>query len=334
MQVGAVLTISEVNENEGEVPALARLSEGNARLFTRNGGLTVLGHNLRERTNDKLHQLGVNRPTVVRSYPVAANSSLTANHSDPAWERAITKWLKQGVSVLFLLREGAYSDLDFQELLRFHLERKADLTQVYAADGCLDVALVKTDGLRNTAGISATIATRLRLLIPQHERFFYRGYVNRLRKPADFVRLIEDGLHGRCALRPLGTEIASGVWFGEGADADPSCVIGAPCFVGEGTRVASACRISRDSSIERGCEIDAGTTIEHSWILPATYVGVGLNVRHAIVSNNSMFHLDRNTQITITDRRLIGATHSPSWFGIGGVANRPALAEGPTINRT
>ena len=208
---------------------------------------------------------------------------------------------------LLLVRTGGYSDLAFEELLRFHGERGAALTQAYAADGSLDMAVVNTNFLRDVDG---AYRKTLSGLISDQERFFYRGYVNRLCRPQDFHRLTEDALSGKCDLRPVGTEVGPGIWFGSGAEVDESCAIDGPAFVGAGTRIAACCNISGGSAIERDCEIDCGTTVEQSWILQETYVGLGLNVRRSIVSNQRMFHLDRKTEIAISDPRLIRATKS------------------------
>lgn len=321
MQIGAVLTLSEAKENEIDFPALStRGGHKRQRLLSRvpENTVTVLGNNLGGRIFSKLRELGVTQPTVIAetesskqlSWP---NLSLGGD-SGSAWEQAIARWVQENTDVLFLIRGSSFTDLDFNELLRFHLERQGALTQVYAADGYLDIAVLNARVLReNTANYKTTLSS----LLPQHERFFHRGYVNRLRKPADFMQLIADGLQQRCDLQPVGTEIASGVWLGDGAEVDASCVIAGPAFVGAGTRVGACCTVGAGSAIEAACEIDSGTSIEQSWILPGTYVGVGLNVRRCVVSNKKIFHLDRNTEVEVPDRRLIGATRSGSMFGVG-----------------
>ena len=45
-------------------------------------------------------------------------------------------------------------------------------------------------------------------------------------------KLVEDGLSGECGLRPLGTQIAEGVWHGAGAQVDSSAMINGPAFIG------------------------------------------------------------------------------------------------------
>ena len=221
--------------------------------------------------------------------------------------------MQQGAELLLLLRVSAYSDLDYCELLQFHRDKQSSLTQVYGPTGSLDVALVNATLLRNAKGVYRRI---LSTLIPEQQRFFYRGYINRLSKPQDFRKLVEDGLYRRCGLRPLGIETAHRVWCGPGAQVEPSAGVSGPAFIGAGSRIAACCNISGASSIERNCEIDCGTVVDQSCILQDAYVGVGLDVRHSIVSNKKLFHLDRNIEVGIADRRLIG-TAKPIPFAHG-----------------
>lgn len=307
MQIGAMLILSgwEDRDDSSELnPGF--VSTGITKLPVSSVG--ILGQSLRDRTLAQLRAAGVQGPIVVPDGPAfnALWSRHAANDSISAWDKAVAHWTHTGVDALVLLRASFYSDLDFNELIRFHVERRAALTQVYTP-GVLDLAVVNTQWLRD----------RGRSVHREPERFYYNGYTNRLRKPSDFSQLIEDALCGRCALRPEGTEVASGVWFGDGAEVDDSCVIGGPCFIGAGTRIGSCCTVSGGSAVENNCEIDAGTTIDQSWILSGTYVGVGLNVRRSIVANQRIFHLDRETEVAITDRRLIGTTQSFPFFGAG-----------------
>ena len=328
MQVGAIEALSHRQERGTDAHAQSRRREG---LFAgTDSGLTILGNDLTERTISALRRTGVNRPTVLREGLALSELSrgryATLDNSHLRWEQALAHSVEQGFDLVLLIGTPAYTDLNFDELLRFHMERAASLTQVYAADRALNIAAVSLAGLRNG---SASLLNALGALLAKRERFPYRGYVNSLRAPADFVQLIEDSLHQRCGLRPAGLEIANGVWFGDAAEVDDSCVVGAPSFIGANTRIAACCTISGGSAIESACHVDSGTAIERSWILPGTYVGVGLNVRRSIVSKGKMFHLDRKTEITVTDRRLIGATRSLPFFGGGeGLLGRaPVSAE-------
>jgi hypothetical protein len=312
VQIGAILTLAGQRKAEGddsEVPRkyarreTAGFLSGASRVL-----LDVLGQSLLDRTIGKLRDFGTSQPTVIAegaaSSPVLPSHSAKTSAFIAAWETAVSRYVQLGAEFLLLLRVNAYSDLDYCELLQFHLDKQSSLTQVYGPTGSLDVALVNAALLRNAKGAyRRTLST----LIPEQERFFYRGYINRLSKPQDFRKLVEDGLYGRCGLRPVGIETADGVWSGPGAHVESSAVISSPAFIGAGSRIAACCNISGASSIERNCEIDCGTVVDQSCILQDAYVGVGLDVRHSIVSNKKLFHLNRNIEVGIADRRLIGA---------------------------
>jgi carbonic anhydrase/acetyltransferase-like protein (isoleucine patch superfamily) len=275
------------------------------------GGLTILGNDLLERTATMLSSAGVKRPTVVyealplNRLPVDCSSKVTSSSS--VWEQALSQSVQSGVDVLLVIGAAAYTELDYSELVRFHLERRAAMTQVYADGAPLDIVVIDTAQLRDTGG---ACIRKIGALRAECEQFNYPGYANRLRGPEDFMQLVEDALYRRCELRPAATEIANGLWIANGAEVDDSCVIGAPSFIGDYSRIAACCNISGGSAIESACHVDSGTIIERSWILSNPYIGIGLNVRRSIVSKRKMFHLDRKTEITTTDRRLFGSTRS------------------------
>ena len=49
-------------------------------------------------------------------------------------------------------------------------------------------------------------------------------------------------------------------------------------------------------------------------MLQDSYVGVALDVRRAVVSGQKMFALNRNTEIRISDRRLLASNAKPNWL--------------------
>ena len=312
MQIGAILTIAGEQHAGGQFADpprkykrkdTGRFLGGSSRVL-----LDVLGQNLLTRAVGKLRDFVTAAPTVI-SEGMPSGQLLPARSAKTtafitAWEDAVAKYVQQGAGLLLLQRVSSYSDLEYNDLLQFHLERQARLTQVYAPDGSLDMALVDATLLRDTG---EAYRRTLSSLIPEQERFFYQGYVNRLNRPQEFRKLIEDGLNGQCGLRPLGTEVGPSIWQGQGAQVDSSAVIAGPAFIGAGTRIAACCTLSGASTIEWNCEVDCGTTVEQSCILQGAYLGVGLDVRRSIVTDNRLFHLDRNVELRISDRRLIGA---------------------------
>lgn len=321
MEIAAILTLAA---RTGSETGAADPSIGENRRRKRflsnvpDAKLEVLGKSLLDRNISRLRGTGVAFTSVIPEgsalTQLLPTRSATSNEFISAWEKAIGEYVRQGVDTLLLLRTSTYTDLDYEELLRFHSERRAGLTQVYGADSSVDVAVVNAKLLRESGN---AYRTTLSNLIPDQEHFYYQGYINRLRKPKDFRRLTEDALTGKCNLLPVGTEVGDGIWFGAGAEVDDSCVISGPAFIGSGTRLAACTSISGGSAVERNCEIDCGTTVDQSWILQETYVGLGLTVRSSIVSNQKMFNLDRKTELAINDPRLIRATKSFSLVGAG-----------------
>ncbi len=322
MEIAAIVAISASKRSDATSSQASPTMNGPltrlSGLFTiREVAQNVLGHNLIERTISRLRDLGITTTIVVPEMPSVGQLSflktLITGDSHSAWQRAIARAIGQGAEHLLLLRSDVYTDLNYEDMIRSHIEQRAMLTSVYAADDPLDIALLDSRVL-GTNECTPQIEAGA---VIEDNRFFYQGYVNRLCGPEDFMRLAEDGLHGNCGLSPNGAEVEPGIWLGEGAKIDDSCVISGPCFVGAEVRVGTCCMLGDGTAIERGCAIDSGTAIEQSWVLPGTYVGVGLNVRHSIVSSRGIFHLGRNTEVSINDRRLIGPVRSRTWPSIG-----------------
>jgi hypothetical protein len=303
VQIAAILTLAARTGSENGSADPSRDENRRRKRFLTNvpdAKLEVLGKSLLDRNISRLRESGVESTSVIPEgsalTQLLPTRSATSNDFISAWEKAIGEYVQQGIDTLLLLRTSTYTDLNYEELLRFHSERHAGLTQVYSADNSVDVAVVNANLLREADN---AYRTTLSNLIPDQEHFYYQGYINRLRKPQDFRRLTEDALTGKCNLRPIGTEVGDGIWFGAGVQVDATCVI------------------SGGTAVERNCEIDCGTTVDQSWILQETYVGLGLSVRHSIVSNQRMFNLDRKTELAINDPRLIRATKSFSLSGTG-----------------
>ena len=266
----------------------------------------VLGKSIFDRTVSTLQKFASVRPSMVTEgtstghFLPAQTRRRTSFIS--AWEESVAEYVRNGVDHLLLLRVSAYHELDYRQLLQFHLETNSALTQAYAPDGSLEIALVRTAQLRNADSCLAGVSS----LIPGQHRFLFSGYVNRLRGAHDLYRLVSDGLHGACALAPAGVEVGERVWAGAGAEIDASATVAAPAFIGAGSRVAACSTIAETTSVERNCEIDCGTTVRQSWVLPNTYVGMALTVRRSVVSNRKLFHMDRKVAITCGDPRLVG----------------------------
>jgi hypothetical protein len=321
VRIGAILTVA--GGRQGEKPH-AKSAERKGSAAALNGSscvlLDVLGQSVLGRTIAKLKQIGTLPPHVISegasSVRALPSRSTRSSIFTSAWETTVSHYVQQGVELLFLVRLSGYTDVDYRELLQFHLDTESPFTQVYGPEGSLDIALVDATRLRDADG---NYRSALSTFLSQQRRFAYRGYSNALRSPHDFHKLVQDGLYGRCGLRPVGTGIQDGVWIGQGAQVDRGATITAPAFIGSGSRVGESCVITGASAIERDCEIDYGTIIDQSCILQDTYVGMALEVRRAVLSQEKLFHLDRNIELSIADHRLMGSSAKslPFLSGLG-----------------
>lgn len=320
MHIGAIISLTE--DHQGDQISFGRRysRNGNGFLASFGGGrLEILGRSLLDRAVANLRAIPSASVRIIPEGP-ASTGLLPARSAKPsefitAWEDAVARHIREGAEQLLLLRIASYSDLDYEQLLRFHLQRGAALTQAYGPAGALDLAVVDAGSLRNA---ELPYRKALNSFIYEQERFFYDGYVNPLHQPHDLRRLVEDSLTGRCGLRPIAREAAPGIWMGAGAKVDLSVAVSGPVFVGAGAHVAEGCSITGSSSIERDCEIDCGTNVHESCVLQGVYVGVGLSLRRCLVSQRKFFHLDRNVAVEIKDERLIGKTKVASLARIAG----------------
>lgn len=310
LQIGVILTYAE---GTPELPSRVQLDSDFPTAKPAFATLDILGSTLLERTVAKLHALDALPPVVLRegssSGQILPKGSTTEINVLAGWEDAVARLVNGGAETICLVRTGAYTDLDFAELLRFHLQLGSPVTQAYSRSGPLNIAMVDASRLRGSEGAYRKI---LGGMMAEQSRFSYRGYVNTLNSLADYHRLAQDGLSGRCGLRPAGTEIREHVWVAEQTQLDSTAQISGPAFVGHGSCIRAGCTLRGGATIERNCEIDCGSLVENSCVLQNTYVGVALDIRGSVVKGNKLFHLDRNVEITIADQRLVGTQSSPS----------------------
>ena len=326
MQIAAILTVTADESPRRAFSLIGRKTPETSRSFAK---VDILGVNLLDRTLARLRELDTLPPTVlsgrnVSDHVLPSRSTRSGSFID-SWEKAISDYVSAGVETILLVRVGAYADVDYRELVRFHQETASPLTHVYCGETSLDIAVVDATLLRNTDDL---VRRALSHLIPQQKRFHYEGYINRLRNREDLHQLMQDGLRGQCQLRPVGVEIRPDLWCGEGAQIDSTVSVQGPAFVGAGSKVAAGCRIAGISSIESDCEIDCGTMIDNSLVMRGTYVGMALDVRNSIVGSKTIFNLDRNVEVKVSDARLIGrnARHTAGFSGLTSLLRSEAQA--------
>ena len=282
----------------------------------------ILGQSITDRVIARLRGFGTQRISIISEGKLAGCSATSPNTSLyragatpgfwPAWDSVVSDYLNQGIETLLLVRLGPYVELDLVDLLRFHRETASPLTQVYKGQTALDLVVVDAAPLRDGTG---SFRSRLSALIPQRQRYAFGGYSNRLAEPVDFRRLVQDAFSGRCAIRPVGREVRPGIWYGENAKVHGSATVLSPAFIGAETCVDASSTIRGASALERQCEVDCGTTVDDCCVFPGTYLGMGLNVTHALVKGSRLFNLKRNVEVELSDSRLIGATSSSHQLG-------------------
>ena len=215
-------------------------------------------------------------------------------------------------TLVLVLHIGPYVELDYEEVLQHHINKRCRMTSVIAPDGkALGIFVVDS----SRRGDAATLfRSRLQKVRDDCERFAAKGYINRLRTVSDFRRLALDGLLEKNAVRPIGRQLKPGVWVGEGAQVHRKARVLAPAFIGAYCKIRAAALITRNSVIEHHAEVDCGTVVENSTILPSTYVGAGLDMMHSVVGFRRISHLVRDVAVEIQDGKLVGTSRAEGIF--------------------
>jgi len=223
---------------------------------------------------------------------------------DDVWAavfRTLKDYSEGGIDHTVIATAGTYVECDLPDMLQFHRERRHAVTRGFDSLGALDFWVVDSAGAAEL---------ELASLSPKPEAsgaslYFVKPYVNRLATPRHLRQFITDALRGRCEARPSGHETRPGVWIDEGAQIHKRARIVAPAYIGRGSRVREDTLITRCSNIEKFSCVDYGTVIEDSSVLANSYVGIWLDVAHAMVRGNRLLNLERNVLLEFSDTSLI-----------------------------
>ena len=210
-------------------------------------------------------------------------------------DECFASYKRKGCDAVLIARCGAYFELDIATMLAFHQERGLEATRAFVDDGPLDVWIVDPSVVSGYSWVFSPSACARSAV------YRSQAYANRLQSARDFRRLVLDGFHSRCHLRPEGAEIKPGIWVCEGALIERSARIVAPAFIGRNVQISDECLITRGSNVESDSHIHFGTAVENSSILPNTYVGIGLDLAHSIVDGRNLINLQHNVSLQITD---------------------------------
>jgi NDP-sugar pyrophosphorylase family protein len=284
----------------------------------------VLGQSVLQRITERLLRHGVNSVHVVGD--IGAHHINTLRGGPPGsihlvrasgpqvWRSAETIFsdaAQAGTELMLVLRLGAYVELDYDHLIQFHLDQHNRVTTVHNADGqSLDVFCISASRRNDAAYLFRHQLAESRT---PSTSYGFAGYWNPLSSGADLRRLTMDAFNGVAGILPVGREIKPGVWLGAGARIHRTARVLAPAFIGSHTRVRASAVVTRFSAVEHHCEVDCGSVIEDSNVLPFTRIGAGLDVAHALVGNRHLLHLQRNTEVEISDPKLVNAVpvHAP-----------------------
>ena len=292
--------------------------------------LDVLGATVLERVVERLKSAGISQVSLLSSagpeaqmYVERAASrarldtiSATGEEFWQSADQAFEQSRQNGADLVLLVRIGPYVELDYEELIQHHIDKRCRMTTVVGPDGSALEVFVLDSSRRGDA--TTLLRSRLQTVRDDCERFVARGYVNSLRTASDFRRLALDGLLERNGIRPIGNEVRPGVWVAEGAKIHRTARVLAPAFIGAYSKIRGASLITRNSVIEHHSEVDCGTVVENSTVLPFTYVGAGLDVMHSVVGFRRIFQLMRNVEVEISDAKLVGMPSVTALFRTAG----------------
>lgn len=274
----------------------------------------ILGRSTLERMIERLVRADVEAITILvprgTKVPVLNGrfrnvAGLIVDNMTAAITQQLTAYAQKSIDHSFIVAGNLYAESDMLDLFYFHREARQTATRAVNRDGGLDLWVVDCAKAQSGDFDKLLAGTEV-----SGTTYFIRDYVVQLREPRDLRKLANDALSKRCALRPGGIEIRTGVWVDEGADVHKRARIIAPAYIGRNSTIEEDTLITRCSSIERNCCIDCGTVIEDSSILANTQIGIWLDVCHAVVNGNRLLSLGHEVLVEISDPNVMHAAGS------------------------
>ncbi|HEX6881306.1 MAG TPA: hypothetical protein VF135_13130 [Terriglobales bacterium] len=294
------------------------------------GLLDVLGEPILQRVINRLEKFGISGTAVVTEVSPSAAFLAPGSVHPARWmegsgtqfwrsvETAFNDFAQNGAELVLVIRVGAYAELDYEELVQYHLDAGCRVTSVVDSEGePLDTFVISASRRNDAAYLFRHELQEMRVPC---ENFRFSGYVNKLRDARDLRLLALDGFSGIAQLPPRGTELKPGVWIGEGARVHKSARLLAPCFIGANSRVRATAVMTRGSVAEHHSHIDCGTVVENASILSSTVLGAGLDVAYSVVGFRRIWNLRRAVEVEITDSQLVGQLRSAPLRMLGDAA--------------
>jgi NDP-sugar pyrophosphorylase family protein len=320
VQAGAILIVgAETGKTADEFPASSGLNVSDQPLGLLNEPLACL-EILGRTTVERMIERFLREDLAVVSVLIDASVSRLVSTGKPEWNSdrlnyqvvddvlsamagTLKEYSEAGIDHTVVATAGAYVECDVQDLLQFHRERRQAVTRGFDSLGALDFWAV--DSAQADEAALAFLSPPSEAPTGASSYYFVKPYVNRLATPRHLRQFVTDALRGRCEARPSGRETRPGVWIDEGAQLHRRARIVAPAYIGRGSRVREDTLITRCSNIESFSCVDYGTVIEDSTVLANSYVGIWLDVSHALVRGNKLLNLERDVLLEFSDTSLI-----------------------------
>jgi NDP-sugar pyrophosphorylase family protein len=106
-------------------------------------------------------------------------------------------------------------------------------------------------------------------------------------------------------LSPPGRPLAAGLRVGRGSDVETRVLVSGAACLGERCRVHPGATLAGPVVVGDGCLVDRGATLSKTVVMPDTYVGAGVDVRHAIVDRDRIIRIDHGVAHRVTDDFLL-----------------------------
>jgi len=302
MDVRAILVVTPPEPPSGECFAEVPLALAD-----------IVGKSLVEHTCDRLRRFGVEEVAVVCEKrfhnslhffggPPAHRLMVERDSVWSTCQSIFSDFAQAGAEVVLVQRLGAYTEVNFDHLLQFHLDRRAHVSALSDINGSLDLVAISASRRNDAAFLFRHRLKEFRVL---PAKYLYNGFTNRMRHASDLRRLTCDVLLERTELRPLGKQIRPGVWAGRSVRIERGARVVAPAYLGEGARIRAAAVVTRGSSVGHHAEIDCGTIVDASSVLPFSYVGAALELANCVAGFKHLASLERNVDVEIADGKLL-----------------------------
>ena len=280
--------------------------------------LDVLGISVEDRVVERLQHFGVSICSVITDATAEAREleecaairtrvprlHATGEQFWQAAEETFHRCAEEGAELVIVHRIGPYVEVDYEEMIQHHLDRRNPVTQaVDSQKSGLDLFVLSASARIDAAELFQNQLQRMRR---ESEPFAVSGYVNRLQKAADLRRLAVDGLLARNSVKPEGTEVKPGIWVGPSARVHRKARVVAPAYIGAHAKIRASALITRGTVVERHGEVDCGTVVENTTVLPFSCIGAGLDAVHCVVGFRRLAHLVRDIEVEIHDGKLVG----------------------------